>query len=433
MSEQLHPGSHPNADSLNAFMEGVLPEHERSECLAHLAECARCREIVFLAQEPQPASAVSNPVPRWRRWFAPIPILSGAAAASALVILVSLYSHRASEPPAPPVVAEVRPPKYVPAPPPASIPEKAQVAASPRPTASPAVPPSATRPSPPAENPPDTALASVEFPPAPGPMAGMDSALSHASPPPPPKAAPAVAKPVPPGRDALALEGRASESSVLLSDGSLRLSVQHNRGSVEGFSEIAGSVTDPAGAVIPGATVTLRQLDGGSSRDVTTDANGQFKLTAVPAGRYELQIAAPGFRTSSGRFELQAQDLALVASALPVGQSAESIVVSAESSMIQTETTSPLPLPSRLPVANTVARGKLMLSADSSGTLFLSRDKGKHWKTVKPLWQAKAVQLESLPVAVSAPGSPVFRLTTDSGSVWLSRDGGHWYPAPPQP
>ena len=45
MSEHLQP------EWLNTFVEGVLPEHERIACLAHLAECARCREIVFVAQQ----------------------------------------------------------------------------------------------------------------------------------------------------------------------------------------------------------------------------------------------------------------------------------------------------------------------------------------------------------------------------------------------
>ena len=40
MSEYLQPGLHPDPDSLNAFVEGVLPEHERLQCLAHLA-CGR--------------------------------------------------------------------------------------------------------------------------------------------------------------------------------------------------------------------------------------------------------------------------------------------------------------------------------------------------------------------------------------------------------
>ena len=71
MSERLHPGVHPDADSLSAFVEGVLPEHERAECLAHLAECSRCREVVFLAQGAPvaPAAPALVPTPARQRWF----------------------------------------------------------------------------------------------------------------------------------------------------------------------------------------------------------------------------------------------------------------------------------------------------------------------------------------------------------------------------
>jgi hypothetical protein len=46
MSEYPQPGLHPDADTLSAFVEGVLPEHERLACLAHFADCAACREVV---------------------------------------------------------------------------------------------------------------------------------------------------------------------------------------------------------------------------------------------------------------------------------------------------------------------------------------------------------------------------------------------------
>ncbi len=42
---------HPNAESLSAFAESALGAQERREIVSHLAECGRCREIVFLAQE----------------------------------------------------------------------------------------------------------------------------------------------------------------------------------------------------------------------------------------------------------------------------------------------------------------------------------------------------------------------------------------------
>src|SRR5271167_2286464 len=104
MSEHLHPG-HPDADSLSAFVEGALPEHERLACLAHLAECSRCREIVYLARnplaEPAPAPFANEPAGFWKRWFAPFPVLSAAAVAGALVLSIALYQTR----PVAPVVA----------------------------------------------------------------------------------------------------------------------------------------------------------------------------------------------------------------------------------------------------------------------------------------------------------------------------------------
>jgi hypothetical protein len=50
MSEPFPHGHHPDADLLSAFAQHVLPDHERLETIAHLAECADCRQIVFLAQ-----------------------------------------------------------------------------------------------------------------------------------------------------------------------------------------------------------------------------------------------------------------------------------------------------------------------------------------------------------------------------------------------
>jgi hypothetical protein len=107
MSERLHP----DADSLSAFVEGVLPEHERLACLAHLAECSRCREVVYLAQESAPGLVAGEPVRWWKRWFAPMPALSAAAVACALVVSIAVYrqyNRRAA--PAPQLTASVREP-----------------------------------------------------------------------------------------------------------------------------------------------------------------------------------------------------------------------------------------------------------------------------------------------------------------------------------
>jgi hypothetical protein len=91
----------------------------------------------------------------------------------------------------------------------------------------------------------------------------------------------------------------------------------------------------------------------------------------------------------------------------------------------------PRPLPSKLPATITVTSGKVMLAVDATGALFLSRNAGKGWKAVKPAWPGKVVHLISLGEPSQAPAA-VFQLTTDSDSTWLSRDGNHWYPAPPR-
>jgi hypothetical protein len=77
MSDYPQPGLHPDADTLNAFVEEALPEHERLACLAHFAECAECRQVVFLTQEPFPPELPKTEW--WRRWLAPLPALCSAA------------------------------------------------------------------------------------------------------------------------------------------------------------------------------------------------------------------------------------------------------------------------------------------------------------------------------------------------------------------
>jgi hypothetical protein len=230
----------------------------------------------------------------------------------------------------------------------------------------------------------------------------------------------------------------------------LKLRVEHNRGTAGDLSEVAGSVTDSSGAAIAKANVTLRQIAGASSGNTQTDERGQFKIAALPPGRYELQIAAQGFRTASGQIELQAQDLAMVAPVLSVGSVAETVEVMAQTtvgveSAATAKTLSPATGASDLPNNGrsiqalarltqpaegvTVARGKLMLKVDSAGALSFSKDAGKHWKAVKPIWTGKVVQLAT---RAESPTNPeAFQITTDSGSVWLSRDGVHWYPDSP--
>jgi hypothetical protein len=114
---------------LNAFAEGALPAHEREQALAHLAVCADCREIVFLAQPIAPVEAPAESI--WKHWFRSAPVfgigIGAAALACALIFALTLWTHRVAAPtappqtasthlPAPPLPPEEAPPKVAPPP-----------------------------------------------------------------------------------------------------------------------------------------------------------------------------------------------------------------------------------------------------------------------------------------------------------------------------
>ena len=60
---------------------------------------------------------------------------------------------------------------------------------------------------------------------------------------------------------------------------------------------ILGTVTDPSGATVPGATLTLTHPETGLVRHANTDSSGNFEFLSVPVGDgYSLQVEAPGFK-----------------------------------------------------------------------------------------------------------------------------------------
>jgi len=62
---------------------------------------------------------------------------------------------------------------------------------------------------------------------------------------------------------------------------------------------IQGSVTDPSGAAIPKASVTVRNTDTGQERNFTTDDTGLYVVPSLPVGRYQVSVKAPGLQTTA--------------------------------------------------------------------------------------------------------------------------------------
>jgi hypothetical protein len=59
---------------------------------------------------------------------------------------------------------------------------------------------------------------------------------------------------------------------------------------------ISGMVSDPSGAFIAGATVTLNNVGNGTKQTTTTNDQGQYSFPVVPVGRYELGVSSAGFQ-----------------------------------------------------------------------------------------------------------------------------------------
>ncbi|SEF90701.1 Carboxypeptidase regulatory-like domain-containing protein [Bryocella elongata] len=60
---------------------------------------------------------------------------------------------------------------------------------------------------------------------------------------------------------------------------------------------ITGTVTDPTGAVIPGATITVSDAKSATSRTTVTNKDGQFVVPDMPIGTYDVKVTKPGFST----------------------------------------------------------------------------------------------------------------------------------------
>src|SRR5262245_36846775 len=60
---------------------------------------------------------------------------------------------------------------------------------------------------------------------------------------------------------------------------------------------ITGAISDPAGAVVATAKVEARNTDTGANYEVASTATGNYTLSQLPAGPYQLSVAVPGFKT----------------------------------------------------------------------------------------------------------------------------------------
>jgi len=101
--------------------------------------------------------------------------------------------------------------------------------------------------------------------------------------------------------------------------------------------DITGTITDPTGAVISGATVTATNLAENTSQTTTTTASGLYRFTFVKPSQYKLTVAAKGFKGSIETVEVSVGQIATANFKLELGAAAEVVEVTGGSQPIQTE------------------------------------------------------------------------------------------------
>ena len=102
---------------------------------------------------------------------------------------------------------------------------------------------------------------------------------------------------------------------------------------------IVGTVKDPSGAVVPGAKVTVTDVERGQAFTTTTDTAGEFVASNLRVGKYTVTVEKPGFKKAiSETVSLDVQDRIAVNTKLEVGRLTEQVIVTGTAPLLKTET-----------------------------------------------------------------------------------------------
>ena len=448
---------HPDAESLNAFAEQALSERERSDVLAHLALCGRCRQVVALAQQAEAeveneqlvaaaapgsrlaaAAAVSarnSPGAWWRRWR--LVWIPAAVTAAFAVTAVPVYLHQKeqsneavrNEKQVAPLETRSAPAEMAKVTPPLLPKQQPRAAEHPAKSAIPrdfAAPPQEPAPQP---------QMSVNNGPVQGalPIAGVFGGPGKQAPAP----LPAVAPPPPP---ALAPPPPSATESVTVAQD------QNAPKTTSATPAASETALEPALAPRLYKTGPAASTPMLKAEEQKKAADEKRQMEAVTAENRDLAagIAKPG----------PVYQAAAEAPAPAVSSSQQVTVNAAAFSSVGTagalhgaSNGRPVRLPSGLEVVSFASANGSLLAIDTAGTVFRSVDRGHTWQQVLPQWTGRAVLVRTTPEknkaiapaaaeevdgkqAAQAGGtaSPTqfFEIVNDKNQVWQSTDGIVW-------
>lgn len=128
-----------------------------------------------------------------------------------------------------------------------------------------------------------------------------------------------------------------------------------------GNGSIQGTVTDPSGAVVSGAKITITEKSKGSATHVTTDSRGTYSSGALIPGGYVVRVEASGFKTTEVPVNVQVGNTANGNAKLELGQASQIVEVEASTVSVNTEQATVQGVISENQIANLPVNGRNFL------------------------------------------------------------------------
>ena len=103
------------------------------------------------------------------------------------------------------------------------------------------------------------------------------------------------------------------------------------------YGNIVGTVTDPSGAAVPNAKVTITDTGRGVAVNATTNESGNFTQRFLIVGRYQVRVEVQGFKTSVQEVNVSVDQETSLEVKLQTGAVSEEVTITAEAPLLKTE------------------------------------------------------------------------------------------------
>ena len=113
------------------------------------------------------------------------------------------------------------------------------------------------------------------------------------------------------------------------------LTVASSFAHAQGFGAVRGTIQDPSGAIVRGATVNLKAVGSESTQTTHADSVGAFTINAVPIGEYSLQVDQPGFKTINRTLQITVGSAPNVELTMELSSTSSSVEVTAAATPLE--------------------------------------------------------------------------------------------------